>query len=65
MGLNIGKKDNEKKSISYQLTEIAEKMCDGYCKWPEYYLAQYKDPEDAVQMMTSERCIECPMDMIV
>ena len=55
----------EEKTIPAQLEEIANKMCERNCKWPERYLSQYKDPETANNLMQVERCLECPMGQLV
>lgn len=52
---------DEQKSIPAMLEEIANIMCEDYCKWPEHYLSQYKDPEEASEVMIAEKCDTCPM----
>ena len=39
-----------------------EIFCDRYCKWPEYYLSLYEDPDDANTEMMNDCCAECPLD---
>lgn len=56
---------DEQKSIPEMLQEIAETMCDGYCKWPNEYLSRFKDPEDANEVMLEEKCGSCPMGRLM
>ncbi len=50
-----------KPNLPEVLQEVAETMCDKFCKWPEVYRVNYKDPDDATEAMYEERCKECPM----
>ena len=49
------------KHITDELLEIAEEMCDNYCKDPEQYLAQHKDPDKAYDVLIEEKCENCPL----
>lgn len=42
--------------------DVTEKICDGFCKWPDYYLSEYEDPNKANDMMERERCNGCPLN---
>ena len=44
-----------------ELEEICEAICDSYCKFPELYLSQYDDPDDANVEMINEECEYCPL----
>lgn len=43
---------------------IEEEMCDHYCKMPEFYLSQYKDPDEAHEVMVNECCAKCPLERL-
>lgn len=47
-----------------KLTQIKEEMCDHYCKMPEFYLSQYKDPDEAHEIMVNECCAKCPLERL-
>ena len=44
-----------------ELEEIAGKICDKYCKFPE----AYGNREDDNQRMIEERCDKCPLNRLV
>ena len=44
--------------------KIKEEMCDIYCKMPEFYLSQYKDPDEAHEVMVNECCVKCPLERL-
>lgn len=44
--------------------KIKEEMCDHYCKMPEFYLSQYKDPDEAHEVMVNECCAKCPLERL-
>jgi hypothetical protein len=52
------------KHITEMLGEICCKMCDNYCKYPEQYESQYKDPDMAWSVCMNERCKDCPISKI-
>lgn len=54
----------KKKTVSQELEEIVGEMCDNYCKWPEWYLMNYEDSEEAHDTMISEQCPECPLNRL-
>ena len=43
---------------------IKEEMCNHYCKMPEFYLLQYKDPDEAHEIMVNECCAKCPLERL-
>lgn len=45
-------------NIILKLEEVAEELCNHYCKWPEQY-----DPEehDGVELAESDICKNCPI----
>ena len=48
------KMEEKQKTIYDLLDEVAETMCDKYCKYPESYKGTYDE-------MLEEICAECPM----
>lgn len=48
-------------SIQKQIEEVAEEMCNHYCKYPEQW-----DPEehDGQELFESEICINCPLNKL-
>lgn len=50
-------------NIVQQLEEIAEEMCDNYCKWPAKYLEE-NEHEVAYEKMWDEICVNCPLDKL-
>ena len=47
-----------------EVDNIIEAMCDGYCMWPEEYMAYYHDPDDAIAAMQKEKCADCPLQKL-
>lgn len=50
-----------KAEIAARFIEVKEEMCDHFCKWPEWYLMNYEDSEEAHDTMVDEMCSECPL----
>ena len=44
-----------------ELEEIKESICDNYCKYPDMYLSEYSDPDEANTAMMNEECVYCPL----
>ena len=51
-----------KKGIVEQLQEIAYKMCDRYCKYPDIYHSQYEDDDEGTEALYREQCKKCPLN---
>ena len=51
----------QEKTIPQIFEEIKEQTCDLFCKMPDMYLAMYKDPNEAHEMMLKEQCKRCPL----
>ncbi len=48
------------KTISQELEEIAEDMCNHYCKWPGLW-----DPgKEGKELCESEHCQNCPLNRL-
>jgi hypothetical protein len=43
------------------LEKVKEEICDYYCLWPEKYLENYSDPDEAHEKMLEIRCAHCPL----
>lgn len=50
--------DEKEKTVSDILCEIAEQICDGYCKYP----AEYNNDDDRPY---DEKCINCPLTRLL
>ena len=44
-----------------EIEEIKESICDNYCKFPDMYLSEYADPDEANTAMMNEECEYCPL----
>ena len=44
-----------------EIQEIKESICDNYCKFPDMYLSDYSDPDEAHEAMVKEECEFCPL----
>ena len=44
-----------------EFEEIRESICDNYCKYPDMYLSDYADPDEANTAMINEECVYCPL----
>ena len=42
--------------------KLKEDFCDNYCKWPSWFMAYFKDPDDAHEVMLADCCIDCPLN---
>lgn len=51
--------DNDKKTISELLEEIANEICSNYCKYPEQW-----DAETMGELWDSEICKNCPLNRL-
>ena len=52
--------DNNR-TITLQLQDIVEIMCDQYCKYPQEYMNKCGDPDVAHEIMLEEQCADCPL----
>ena len=57
----------EEKKITTILSEIADDICDNYCKYPDMYVP--KNPGDDVDLleetMYTEICAKCPLVRLI
>ena len=47
-------------TITEQLEEIVEEMCNHYCKWPGLWNTE----KEGMELCESEHCKECPLNRI-
>lgn len=47
-------------SISKQLEEIANEICNNYCKYPE----QWDEEKEGCELCESEHCKNCPLSRL-
>lgn len=57
-------KEEKKVSVMNLLIEIADKICDDYCKYPEICQGQEKDPDRAEDLLYETYCAKCPLNKI-
>ena len=48
---------DEQKSIAQMMQEIANEMCDKYCKYPD----TWDEDKEGVPLCDSEHCRNCPL----
>lgn len=49
------------RTITQQFEDIKERLCDGYCKFPEEALSTHDDPDDAMEWLMHVHCEHCPL----
>lgn len=55
---------SEEKTVTGLLSEIADKVCEYICKYPEIAKAEVKDPDLADDYLYEKYCANCPLNMI-
>lgn len=45
-------------------SEIKEKFCENFCKWPEKAREEIKDVDEADDWLVNERCSKCPLEYL-
>ena len=63
-GLNLTSLNSKVIKHDRTIESIKEEICDHYCKMPEFYLSQYKDPDEAHEVMVNECCTKCPLERL-
>jgi len=48
------------KTITNQIQEIAEDICNNYCKWPDLW----DEEKEGMELMDSEHCQNCPLNRL-
>lgn len=54
----------EKKTVPELLKEVAEKMCDKYCKYPELCSRECGDGLEAEEVLWEKYCDNCPIGLL-
>lgn len=54
-------KNKERMTIGEQLEVIAEEICDSYCKYPDRAKDLYEDPDEAMDWISDNHCVNCPI----
>lgn len=50
-------------TITEQISQVKEIICDEFCRYPDEYLGKYKDPDEANDVMDREVCSKyCPLN---
>lgn len=55
---------NEGKTISEQMNDSANEICERYCKYPEICLSEVKEPDLAEDKLYNDYCAKCPLNKI-
>lgn len=55
---------SETKTITEQIEEVCNEICDNYCKYPQISLEKYKDPDEAYEWLMNHCCEKCPLDRL-
>lgn len=60
------RKNKKDMTITEQIEDVAEIMCNDYCKYPAIYHErwlsdEYKDSDESDQAMQNEQCNNCPL----
>lgn len=63
-GLNLTSLNSKVIKHDRTIESIKEKICDEYCKMPEYYLEIYEDPDKANEVMVNNCCCKCPLERL-
>lgn len=50
------------KTITQQLEDIKEQMCDKYCRFPELSRNTASDADEAFEWLMHNCCDKCPMN---
>ena len=57
-------KEEKKVTVTNLLIEVADEICDKYCKYPAICEAEKKDPCDAEQLLYEKYCASCPLSKL-
>ena len=52
-------------TVTEQIQQTVETMCDKFCKYPERYLAVIENQDEAQEVMIEEVCKDCPLNKLV
>ena len=57
-------KGEKKITVMNLLIEVADEICDRYCKYPEICEAERKDPDEAEDLLYEKYCASCPLNKL-
>ena len=57
-------KEEKKVTVMNLLIEVADEICDKYCKYPEICEVERKDPDEAEDLLYGTYCANCPMNKL-
>lgn len=53
--------EEQKQTIPQLLEEVANKFCDGYCKYPD----MWDEEVEGYELCLSEICANCPINQLI
>ena len=57
-------KEEAKVTVMNLLIEVADEICDKYCKYPAICEAERKDPDEAEELLYDTYCANCPLNKL-
>lgn len=54
----------KEKTVPEMIQEIADKICNDYCKYPDQVRSQVKDIDDAENTLIATYCDGCPLQRL-
>lgn len=57
-------KEEKKVTVMNLLIEVADEICENYCKYPAVCEAERKDPDEAEELLYDKYCANCPMNKL-
>ena len=55
---------NDGRTISEQMDDIANEICERYCKYPEIAKTETDDPDLADDLLYDKYCANCPLSKL-
>ena len=55
----------KEKTVPEMIQEIADKICNDYCKYPDQVRSLVKDIDDAENMLMATYCDGCPLQRLI
>lgn len=63
-GVSFPAKEEKKVTVMNLLIEVADEICDKYCKYPEIAKAETDDPDLAEDLLYEKYCGSCPLSKL-
>jgi len=57
-------KEQKKVTVMNLLIEVADAICEDYCKYPAVCEAERKDPDEAEDLLYEKYCANCPLNKL-